>query len=345
MKNVLISGLVIFILCATLKKLYCIFIYNKDIPINTSKNIYDNINKNGRWDMNQIIDDCEKSGSINTFTKNFAQTLTKKHCLNWVLKEPPEALSLLAIIAQVEEHDPCESSYEFWKFMQNPGIELLLTEAAYKGYIPAMSVLASFYENADRFEEAEYWRKFGTAYANPTSLLLRGMQSIIEGKLKGNDSLNNKGHLLIILAFILGENRVSDIPEFKNVKFSKEVSNFTRPDLLETICGIECVNSKHLVNFLEEITESMKGSVLISDLISIIEKMNTILDNPEVTVAEIQTIFPLRQILAQEINENLQNNDEALKAFNKAEFIWRHKRISAGAETITNVLFPIIFEN
>lgn len=297
-----------------------------------------------RWDILRVVADGDSSEAAGAFARRIVQT-DSKACFSWVLKEPPEALALLAIIAQDDDIDPSDGAYEFWKFMHEPGFEVLLTEAAYKGYAPAMSILASFCENNGRASEAEYWRKVGTAHANPTALLLRGMEEMIQGKLTSNDCLLSKGHRLIILASMLGEERASDMPELNAPGPNESISKLSQNELLDIICEIEGDDTTRVMQLVRELENGLSGEqVQVSHLISLIQKINDLLDKPDVTVVEIRYLFSLRQTLSTEILAALEDNDDARESFEKAEFMWRNQQIPGGVAVLETVLTPLIFK-
>lgn len=308
---------------------------------NTCKNI-----RGDRWDMRQLEACCEQPDLINKFITHLSEA-TPKLCFRWILEESPEILCTLAIMSQEDNLAfTSEPGNEFMKFMREPGAEVVLTEASYRGYAPAMSILASNYENNGRMTEAEYWRKVGVAHANPTSLLLRGLDLMIKGKLNGNcDILTKRGQELIILSHMLGEEIAHEVPGFEKLISERKLTPLDQEEILDIICEIEGDDNSSALKFIEKIKNSIVGGeVLVSDLLNHTAKINEILDDPKVSVTEIRHFLRLRKMLVDEIvtTQANTNANDFLKSFEKAELAWRYQRVSGGEKTLNYVLLPII---
>jgi hypothetical protein len=299
--------------------------------------------------MKQVFADCQKLDVAHALDPNL-RGASPQCCLGWVLEASPEVLCILAIMAlDNDTHDHAtEFIREFWKFMRGPGTEVLLTEAAYRGYAPAMSILSSFYENSGRTTEARFWRKVGVAHANPTALLLRGLEFMVEGKLEDNNSLTERGRNLVIFSFAFGEEIACETPGFEALASSNKPPILDQNEILDIIFKTEGFEKSRSLQFVQNVVNETNQGVSISRLISHIQRANDMLDDPQVSVFEINVLFRIRKALAKEIVHALEarpDSGDALRAFEKAELTWRYQRVKGGDVVIENVVLPIILGN
>lgn len=316
--------------------------------LETTKSVSSNSKfRDERWDLHIVRQDAEKQDIIESL-EQLGKKITKKDTpLAWVIQESPETLTAFVrycLFKPEEVHN--DSSYAFYKFMHEPGTEIVLTEAAYRGYLPAMSILASHYENTDNSVAADYWLKVGVAHLNPTSIMLRGLNLVIQGQQNNKDSLVEQGRNLIVLSYMLGEDTASEIEGFEKLSRKKPIDCYNNEDLLKTIYEIENINEKDILPFLTEIRGLIsEDRVKISNYIDVITKINGVLDNHDVTIAEIAVLFPLRKTITDMLNVEMADNLEFLEAFGKAELVWKYQRVGAGSNFVNETIIPMIYKN
>lgn len=320
----------------------------KKIPLTkTLKISSDSESQEERWDLRVLGQDAENPDILESLQQLGKKIIQKAPPLKWILTESPTTLTAFVTYCLTNPKDAkSEASYEFWKFMREPGTEIILTEAAYRGYLPAMSILASHYENLERSEAADYWQKVGVAHLNPTSIMLRGLNIMIQGKHSNNESLVEQGNKLIILSHMLGEDKANKIMGFEALSIKKPFDSYNKEEILTAIYEIENINEENILPFLTEIREGISGDhVSVSHCIDVLKKINDILDNPGVTICEIAILLPLRKTIIDMLNVELANNFEFLEAVGKAELLWKYQRIGAGSNFVNEIIIPMIYQN
>ncbi len=297
-----------------------------------------------RWDGRALLSEIEDPQALENLKHIGQKIVLSSPPLQWILTEPPQCLTMFAVYCcNEEELDESDDMYQFWKFMCEPGMEILLTEAAYRGYLPAMSILASYCENQGRSQDAEYWQKFGEAHLNPTSILLRGLNLTIQGKLRDDVQLE-QGRGLIVLAHMLGEEIACKISGFERLVNTKPFGNYDKQDILAAIYDIEkndrVLVEKRLVGIRAAVS---KDNVSMKDLIDVLLKINEILDSPNVSVMEIAVLVPLKEKILEEMRDAQADNPEFLDSLNKAELGWRLQRVGAGSNFVSDTILPMVF--
>ena len=334
MKIYMILSLVCFIVLAK-----CALGRANDVSTHDCLGVQDN-----RWDIRQVLEASTNSEYFDSVAERIVQS-DSKAILSWITNEPPEVLAVIALTAQGHDLEQDDATKSFWSFMREPGFEVLMTEAAYRGYVPAMSILESFYDNKEMVAEAQYWNKVGTAHGNPTSLMLRGLDYIIQGKIHNIKELEAKGQNLIILSSVLGEKNAIGLLGIDDSELGAQISEFSQEEVLDAVCEIEGMNLTRVRKLLEEVGVSLRGNqVQVSHAISLIQEMNDILDDPDVTVSEIKYLLPVRQTLSTEIFDALDNESESFNSLQQAEFAWRNQRVQGGDSILEEVLLPLMFE-
>lgn len=300
--------------------------------------------RNDRWDYTTAMRDSENPNVINSL-KLVGKKICSKPFLRWILTEPPASLCLFAMRPIDLEKEASEVSYEFWKFMDEPGANLLLTEAAHRGYLPAMSLLASRYDNIGDSAKAEFWQKVGVANLNPSSLLLRGLNLIIKCNGNKNSKIYEQGTKLIIISYMLGEKRACEIIGFENLKTSHEFNAYTNENLLKTIYEIENTDESKVLNFLETAKSiTANNHTRVADCIDLIREINEILDNPNVTIFEISTLTGIRRTIVDTIFDQSCDNPEFLRTFEEAELLWRYRLIGPSINYVSEVIIPMVLD-
>jgi hypothetical protein len=329
--------------------LYYIKLYSKkskNTPLNDDElTIRPESFHNDSWDFITLMKDSEKPEIDNSLNLIGKKIIGSNPPLKWILEEHPASLCLFTLVPIDLQEKKNEASYEFWKFINEPGAEILLTEAASDGYLPAMSLLSSKYANIENFEKADYWEKIGVAHLNPSSILNRGLNLAIKGKMIKNNELSKRGENLIILSYMLGEERASEITGFEKLRTYEKFNTYSKEDVLNAICEIEKNDESKILEFLKSTKEIISNKQFSTvDCISIIKKINDFLDDPKVTIREIATLLPFRKTFVKSFTDQSKNNPEILKEFERAELLWRYRLVGPSANFVDEAIIPMICE-